>query len=541
MKKFLIPVLVCSLWACKKDEKQPEPPVEIPDLIITVWDATGWDVAHPKGTVAADAKVELFASQKDYLDIKPAYTATADKSGSVTFENVKPGKYFILAYKGEMTNIWNNGSGQTMVSDTLFQSETEIKNPQTPIQSGAMPGDFRFRDLNGDMIISASDIADVSFLSYDIRQDGITSVNVIIGYKSNSKSTLYSTEDQVETALNIVTANIGVTHNSLAMLDGVLSDEADCSIVSHLCDYDKFTFNASTQGTTDIWSSYIRNILGLNKMLLSLQQISGDHSALTAQIRAYRAFIYLDLQTYFGQLPILKNPNISADVKRASWEETRSFIKAELKAVLPVLPAIAPANTSGHITSHTAHMLLARLAFQESDIESISEHTNAVINSKAFKLVNYNTVFTTPSNDEIIWTIPLFNTTESPFITYFIRNNVAFKFFPIIRYTEAWLLRGYGKAMTDDLSGTEEAINAIRARSNKPDLDLKNMDEAIAALGLLYKEELYREGFRYSFLVLTNQAKQVLADKGYEDHHMYLPIPASVLNLYPGILQNAGY
>jgi len=542
MKKILIPVLLCSLWACKKDEKQPEPPpAEIPDLVVTVWDATKWDVAHSKGAATADAKVYLYASKKDFLEAKPAYTATADQSGKASFENITPGKYFIFASKGDMVNIWTDANGNTMVSDTLFQSETEIKNPQTPMQSGAMPGDFRFKDLNGDMIINANDVAEVTSLSYDIRKDGITTVSVIIGYKSNSKATLYTTTDQVETALGTITSNIGVTHNRLAILDGVLSDDADCSVITNWCDYDKFTFNASTDGTNSIWSAYINNIVALNKMLLSLQQISGDHSALAAQIRAYRAFVYLDLHTYFGQLPIIKNANIGADLKRASWEETRAFIKTELNAVLPVLPAIAPANATGRATSYVAHMLLARLAFQESDVESLLTHTSAVIDSKAFELVDYSTVFTNSSNHEIIWTLPLSNTTESPFINYFVRNNVVFKFFPVIRYTEAWLLKGYGKAMSNDLAGTRDAINTIRARSKTAGPDPKNMDEAIAALGSLYQDELYREGFRYAFLVLTNQAEKVLTDKGYKDHHMYLPIPVSVLELYPNMTQNAGY
>ncbi len=542
MKKILIPVLLCSLWACKKDKPTPEPPpAGIPDLVVTVWDATKWDVAHPKGTPTTEAKVQLFASKKDLLEARPAYTATADQSGKALFENVTPGKYFIFASKGDMTNIWLDANGNTMVSDTLFQSETEIKNPQTPLQSGAMPGDFRFKDLNGDMIINATDVAEVTSLSYDIKKDGIATVNVIVGYKSNSKSTLYTTTDQIETAFSTITSNIGVTHNRLAILDGVLSDDADCSVITNWCDYDEFTFNAATDGTTSIWSAYINNILELNKMLLSLQQISGDHSALSAQIRAYRAFVYLDLHTYFGQLPILKNANIGADLKRASWEETSAFIKTELNAVLPALPAIPAANAIGRATSHVAHMLLARLAFKESDIEALLAHTSAVIDSKEFELVDYSTVFTNSSNHEIIWSLPLFNTTESPFINYFVRNNVVFKFFPVIRYTEAWLLRGYGKAMANDLSGTRDAINTIRARSKTSGSDPKNMDEAIAALGSLYKDELYREGFRYAFLVLTNQAEKVLTDKGYKNYHMYLPIPASVLELYPNMTQNAGY
>ncbi|ACU58414.1 RagB/SusD family nutrient uptake outer membrane protein [Chitinophaga pinensis] len=543
MKKILIPVLLCSLWACKKDEKpQPEPPAEIPDLIVTVWDATRWDLFHTKGLPTADAKVQLFTSKKDFLDGRPTYTATADQSGKALFENVTPGKYFILAFKQDMLNIWTDANGNTMVSDTLFQSETEIKNPQTPLQSEAMPGDFRFKDLNGDMIINASDVAEVTSLSYDIKKDGITTVDVMIGYKSNSKADLFKTTDEVETQLNTFISNLGVGHNRLAILDGVLSDDADCSIITYWCDYDKFTFNASTEGATNIFNSYLGSILWLNKMLLSLQQINGDHSVLTAQIRAYRAFIYLELQTYFGQLPIIKNEKIGfVDLKRASWEETRSFIKTELKAALPALPAIPPANTTGRVTSYAAHMLLARLAFQESDVETLIAETDAVIDSKAYELVDYSTVFTNPSNHEIIWTLPLSSAGESTFTSYFVRNNIPFKFFPVIRYTETWLLRAYGKAMSNDLSGTKDAINTIRARSNKPVANPKNMDEAIAELGSLYKDELYREGFRYAFLVLTNQAKQVLADKGYKDHHMYLPIPSTAISMYPNMTQNAGY
>lgn len=540
MKKILFPVLLCGLFACEKKEDEPVAPPAA-SLRITVWDGSRWSPGQPKGIESQKATVQLFASRKDYLDKKPAYTANTNLFGVAEFKSATPGTYFIVAFEGEKTNTWDDGTGHTMVSDSLFQSEKEITAPQTPLQANAHPGDFRFKDLNMDMMISAVDIAEAPYDSVALTEGNAIDHAVMIGYKSNYEGSLYKSLAEIDDELANSARNVNSVAKSLITLDGILSDDADCTNLTDWCAYDQFTFNSDYKyfQTGGIWNSSYYGITQMNKMLISLDRMPVKYPEVTAQIKALRAYIYLNLETYFGGLPIVDGRIISPDITRTSLQDTRAFIKKELTEALPSLPSTASSEKLWRITSHTAHMLLARLAFQESDIEALIAHTDAVINSKSFTLVDSVAVFDSPTNSEVIWNIPTGLSDE--FKQYFIRGGLKINFCPMVRYTETWLLRGYGNAMMNNLSGTTDAINTIRTRGKKLAIHPKNMDEAIAELGALYKEELYREGFRYSFLVLTNQAKEVLGSKGFKEYHNLMPISKSTLMSYPNIVQNPGY
>ncbi|QHS61828.1 RagB/SusD family nutrient uptake outer membrane protein [Chitinophaga agri] len=538
MKKLLFPVLLCGLFACKKDKEEPVAPATS-SLRITVWDGAKWYPGMPKGTESQQATVQLFSTRKDYLNKKPAYTAKVNIFGVAEFKSAAPGTYYIVAFDGDKTNTWDDGKGHTMVADSLFQTEKEITAPETPFQAGAHPGDFRFKDLNMDMIINGNDVAEAPFDSVALQEGASIEHSVIIGFKSNYESTLYKLLSEIESELSYTATNINSVTQIINILDGMLSDDADCSNLPDWCELDNFTFNAYNSQISNVWVSSYYNITRLNTLQISLDRMQVKYPETTAQIKALRAYIYLTLQTYFGGIPTIDGRIVNPDLTRKSLQDTRAYIKKELTDALPALPAVNSSEKQWQITSYTAHMLLARLAFQESDIEALIEHTNAVISSKGFSLADPAAIFDSPANSEVIWNIS--RNLYEPFKTYFVRGNNKVNFCPIIRYTETLLLSGYGKVMMNDLDGSTSVINAIRARSKKAAIYPKNMDEAIAELGTLYKEELYREGFRYAFLVLTNQAKEVLGSKGYKDHHNLMPIPANYLNNYPNMTQNAGY
>lgn len=543
MKKILFPVLLCSLFACKKDKDKPVEPSPSASLRVEVYDGTLWEPIAPKGVPTPYATVQLFASRQDYLDKKPSFTTKTVPSGVAEFKSVPPGTYFIVVVEGEKTNTWDDGSGHTMVADSLFQSEKEIKAPETVALPGAAPGDFRFKDLNMDMMISAADVTEAPFDSVVLKIDDVTDHSVIIGYKSNYEGSLFKTSEEVERELNSAILMVDYSTKYLKILDGVLSDDAECpnlpNSYTNWCEYDQFTFTANYGEIGPIWTLYYNNIKLLNKILISLDKMPVKYPELTAQAKALRAYIYLNLQTYFGGVPVFATRFMSPDIRRTSQQDTRAYIKKELTEAIPALSAVNPSDKQWRITSHAAHMLLARLAFQESDIEALIEHTDAVINSKSFILVDSIAVFDSPTNSEVIWNVA--TTLSDPFKNYFDRGGIKVNFSPLIRYTETWLLRGYGKAMMNDINGTTDIINFIRTRGKKVAIYPKNMDEAITELGILYKQELYREGFRYSFLVLTNQAKQVLEAKGYKNYHNLLPIPTVELDTYPNMTQNPGY
>ncbi|UPK70569.1 RagB/SusD family nutrient uptake outer membrane protein [Chitinophaga filiformis] len=542
MKKLLFLALSCSLWACKDDDKvtpEPQQPSQKPTASITVWDATQWSPEQPKGTPADGATVELFTSREDYLMKKPAFTATTNGSGVVSFKDIPEGVYFMVATKEGKTNTWRDAQNMTRVSDTLFQSEAEIKDPTQPIQNNVLPGDFKYRDLNGDGMINNDDVAEAPFFTITVKKDSVNTARALIGRTVNHA---YPTLSAVEEAFSNEYPKISAAHQQMVMVDGVLSDDADCQIANlpaGFCELDQFTFTPANSIIESAWKNHYASILQLNRMLASLNGIQGDKAAIIAQLKAFRAFLYLELQTYFGTLPMTEQLLLPVGISPGSIYLTRYNIKKDLTDALPGLPDAAPAGKPWYMTSAGANMLLARIALFEINGNDATTYTDKVIATKRYALADSAKVFTAPASNEIIWDITA--SMNTPFKDYFVRGGLTVNFCPAIRYTETYLLRAMGKILLEDLSGANEAINIVRTRGKKPAITLKTLDETRNELKILYKEELYREGFRYARLVLYNDAKTVLGSKGYQDKHALLPIPQSVLEAYPNIHQNVGY
>ncbi len=547
MKRLLFLALSCSLWACKDDEVTPDvqpPQEEKPTATVTVWDTKQWSTDNPKGVPAEGATVQLFASRQDYLNQKPAYTATTNKDGVAKFD-IPEGEYFMVANKGGLTNTWRDAQGNTRVSDTLFQSAAEIFDLTQPIQDNVLPGDFKYTDLNGDGKIDNNDVAEAPFFTLTVKKDSVNAIRALIGSTVNHA---YATYAEIEEKLHLTEfPKIAAAHRQMVMLDGILSDEADCQITNlpaSWCDIDQFKITPANSIVENIWKDHYASILELNKMLASLNGIQGEKADLIAQLRAFRAYLYLELHTYFGALPITDKLLMYPSVSRSSVDQTRKFIKDELTAVIPALTEDRPVTRPWYMTPSAANMLLARIALTEIDGGSAINYTDKVIATKKYALADSAAVFTAPASNEIIWDMTTSLTTglTSPFKDYFVRGGLKVDFCPAIRYTETYLLNAMGHILYGSIDEANKSINAVRTRGKKPAITLTTLDELRIELDALYKEELYREGFRFARLVLHRQAVAVLGNKGYQpDRNELLPIPISVLEAYPKFYQNLGY
>lgn len=542
MKKLLFLALSCSLWACKDDEVTPpdvQPPQEEkPTATVTVWNALQWSPEHPQGLPAEGATVELFISRQDYLSNKPAYTATTNKDGVAKFD-IPEGEYFMVASKDYDSNTWRDAQDMTIVSDTLYQTEAEIFDPMQPKQESVLPGDFKYADLNFDGIINNNDVAEAPFFKITVKKNVQTNTRTLIGSLSNH---FYTSVSAIEEAFANELLKISAAHQRMVMLDGILSDEADCQI-SNLpagwCDLNNFTFTATNTVIDSVWRTHYTSILHLNRMLESMNGFRGENAALIAQLRAFRAYLYLELHTYFGALPITEQLLLYPSTSRSSVDGTKLFIRKELVAAAAKLSDVQPANKPWYMTTSAVNMLLARMAAMETDGASTISYTEKVIATAKYELADSAKVFTAPIGKEIIWDMTANMT--SPFRDYFTRGGLKVDFSPAIRYTETYLLNAMGHIISGNFDDANKSINVIRTRGKKPAITLTTQDELRTELDNLYKEELYREGFRFARLVLYRQAQAVLGSKGYQDHHALMPIPMSAIEAYPNFFQNAGY
>lgn len=501
---------------------------------ITVFDATQWSTDNRNGLPAAGATVNLYTSTEAYFDGTPDYTTTTDASGVAHFTGIPAGNYYAVVTKGSLSNTWPNALKLSLANtDSLFQSETELAN--APHMYSAVPGDFRFVDINGDGIINGDDKTAAPYRIIVINDGALTTTKVLIGFEENHALKPYKTADEATTALTAIAKEIGLQQKFLVMLDGIMSDDANCDNLPNWCAYDQFSFTASDNTIYSIWNSEYASIKKLNRVIYSLPFMTGDTTVVAAQARGLRAYTYLQLATYFGEVPVTTDLLMSANISRSSLNDTYQFIKNELAIALATLPATAPDAPFRHLTSVAAKALLARIAIANSDFTTAKSYANNVIQSGHSLSADTSLIFTDVYASEILWDLSY--NFPTGFYGYFYGRS----FCPVVRLSEMYLISAEANIAMSDLSSAAQSINTIRNRDELSILSFANPDEARAGLMSTRKAEFNSEGYRFVDLVRWGQAAQTLGNKGYQSHHSKLPIPANILDQYPNITQNVGY
>lgn len=85
-----------------------------------------------------------------------------------------------------------------------------------------------------------------------------------------------------------------------------------------------------------------------------------EKNAYTAELKVFRAWFYLKLMDYFGNIPIVTTVGEPLSPPTRSRAEVFNFIEGELKANVDNLPNLAPANI-GRITKAAGYSMLAEL------------------------------------------------------------------------------------------------------------------------------------------------------------------------------------
>ncbi len=110
---------------------------------------------------------------------------------------------------------------------------------------------------------------------------------------------------------------------------------------------------------------------------------------LVAELRLLRAFTYMRLTAWFGDVPFLvTNPTLpeSKDIARTSEATIKAFIHEELEAVSHILPKNTeiPTAENGRVTCGTAIALNARAYLLDNDFENCARECEKLINSDEF-------------------------------------------------------------------------------------------------------------------------------------------------------------
>ena len=513
------------------------PQAETGTIEVTVWNGDKWTPEMPQGEKEAGVTVSLYNSQEDYAQGIPVDTAQTGADGIATFMDLDPTKvYYIVAEKGDISNIFykspqaENGVYTGMHPDGLFQSQEEVDSHAG--QSDARPGNFRWKDINADGVINTSDRAAVPHREIQAVTGQTSQIDVIIGYNDNFNMGPILTREVALHILENSYRSIDILQKNFVMLDGTLSDDADCMTNNYWCEIDNFAFNSSHPVITYLWQYGYKTVGKLNKILQDVPDLTfAEKEEVIAQAKGLRAYFYLQLLTYFGDIPLQTGLELEESAMRSPASEVYDYLITGLNEAAQVLPAAWSSDKSYQLNSNAIKVLLARAALWKKDYATVATYTNEVLQSGSYQLMADDaTVFADAGNAEIIWDFTFDSNAE--FSNYFYGRS----FCPDVRLAEVYLMNAEAQFNMGNTQAGLNSLNILRERMG--------MAPATSSgeLSATWKAAMSREGNRFANLVRWGQAYEVLAPKGYNDPiHALLPVPQVFIDNYYNLIQNPGY
>lgn len=175
--------------------------------------------------------------------------------------------------------------------------------------------------------------------------------------------------------------------------------------------------------------SYWKTINYTNQFFLNIDRPRSSafddnlKNRMIGEMKAIRAFSYLNLISLYGGVPLITKPftlNDDFNVKRNSYAEVMSFILSEIEEAIALLPATYSAAEQGRLTKGAAMAIKSRAALYrasplnnpENDPEKwkfAADAAKAVIDLGIYNLFqDYRTMFLEENayNSEMIWQRP---------------------------------------------------------------------------------------------------------------------------------------
>ncbi|SDD75621.1 SusD family protein [Mucilaginibacter pineti] len=506
-------------------------------LEITVWDGSKWTAAAPKGVVAAGAIVKLYRTQQNYADDSPAaYQVLSNTDGTATFKSITPGTYYIAVNLDDKSNVFSKSSQKVngiylgFADAGIFQSAADISGYAA--QTGAAVGDFKWLDANQDGKIDDNDKMGIPY-EKGIAVDGILKkTEVTIGYADNAQHQPL-TEQEYTTAFQQATLNVSTWHNNMAILDGLLSHDAviDSIPAAYSGLYQpigNFAFNPSTAIITQNWQQGYQYISTLNTLEQRAPATLSNRAEQIARLRAIRAYIYLQLYTYFGSIPLIQNGEVAPNLTNPSKLAVYSYITAEFTAAAAALPQTT--TNVADLNALAVKGLLAKAALVEKDYAKVVDYTNTILNSGQYLLATNSGKFSA-GNKETIWDNS--GSIDANVKGYFYNRETL----PFLRLAEVYLMNAEANLALNNSLKAQADVTLLLQRSGGS-FSVFNMN-TIQSVRLT---EMRREGGSFPCLIRWGIAGSSLGSKGFSSpKNNYLPIPIQVLNQNPGIIQNVAY
>ncbi len=214
--------------------------------------------------------------------------------------------------------------------------------------------------------------------------------------------TYFETSDHAVWATNAVYQNfrswemcafpwIGITD--------IISDDADKGSTPndalYILELDDFTFDATNQAFSGAWAGHFRTIFRANLAIENIPGIDMDvefRERLVGEAKFLRAYSYLRLVQWFGELPLITRPLTEDEYftqERRPVSEVYGLIEQDLLDAIEVLPEKSEyaAADLGRATKGAARGMLAKLYMLKKDFPNAEKYCMEIINSNEYSLL----------------------------------------------------------------------------------------------------------------------------------------------------------
>ena len=504
-------------------------------LEVMVWDATAWSPDQPSGEKATTGTVWLYASQQDYANNVVAYEADID-SGRAVFEDIAAGTYYIEVEYGDKYNIFyeeaevRDGYYFGMAAAGIFQSQADVD--EWAGQPDAALGNFKWVDTNSDGVINASDQVKMPYEYAEVGDGRIKTIEVFVGYDNNAAHKPLTVEE-FEAAINAAHDRVGDWQKQLAIADAVLSgqvvaDTLSPALAAQFGPMGNFSFGPTTPVIHQLWQAGYSLIRTLNEV-----ESRAPQSAELATLRVFRAYAYLQLLHYFGNVPLITLEDQEGNLSNSAGDAVYDFIVAELEQARARLPQQAAASG---VSKGAAQALLAKAARFKGDFQLAATLAEEIVASGVYALEAHASQIFQPGSSEIIWDRS--GTMREDVKQFFYNRRV----FPIIRYTEVVYIKAEMMLEVGRLADAGQTYNLLAARQGLAPINAVDGQSFGSLLQTLWRNEMQKEGGQFVNLVRWGMADPLLSGMGYQEgKNNVLPIPQPVIDANPQMLQNPGY
>lgn len=179
----------------------------------------------------------------------------------------------------------------------------------------------------------------------------------------------------------------------------VINDSEDCTDVGYNTDGAEnaqliqiINFNwTSNLGTfnDDMWAPAYASIRDANGVLENIDNVTAADATkklYKAEARVLRAQAYALLLNYFGAVPLRTSTSQPGSLARATEDQVKTFIEAEITQALPDLPDPGKEAAFGRLNKGNANGILAKFYLNTKQWQKAADASQAIINFNYYSL-----------------------------------------------------------------------------------------------------------------------------------------------------------